>query len=254
MKNIHILPTDKPSRLVRIYSDVERNNFTIKLDTKVNDSFKEYVNIYITSDEEIKEGDWFLTDDKRVEKCTPDWRAREWHKKIILTTDFRLAPDVQKIDDEFLEWFVKNPSCEKIEVNSVIILKESRDEIDYHNYKIIIPQEEPKQDLEKEMFELEQQLDIPSSMRWHNSKPKQETLEEVAKQSAVEQFEAGNSAYILGFTEGAKSEAARDAYNASQERSYSEEEVQLIASKLLTDIKNGNAGNSVEWFKQFKKK
>jgi hypothetical protein len=39
-----------------------------------------------------------------------------------------------------------------------------------------------------------------------------------------------------------------------QERSYSEEEVQLILSKLLTDIKNGNAGNSVEWFEQFKKK
>jgi hypothetical protein len=35
---------------------------------------------------------------------------------------------------------------------------------------------------------------------------------------------------------------------------YSEEEVQLILSKLLTDIKNGNAGNSVEWFEQFKKK
>jgi hypothetical protein len=33
---------------------------------------------------------------------------------------------------------------------------------------------EPKQDLEKEMFELEQELDIPSHLRWHNSKPKQE--------------------------------------------------------------------------------
>jgi len=39
-----------------------------------------------------------------------------------------------------------------------------------------------------------------------------------------------------------------------QERMYSEEEVQLILSKLLTDIKNGNAGNSVKWFEQFKKK
>ena len=37
---------------------------------------------------------------------------------------------------------------------------------------------EPKQELEKEMFELEQELDIPSSLRWHNSKPKQETLED----------------------------------------------------------------------------
>jgi hypothetical protein len=35
-------------------------------------------------------------------------------------------------------------------------------------------QEGDKQDLEKEMFELEQELDTPSSMRWHNSKPKQE--------------------------------------------------------------------------------
>jgi hypothetical protein len=31
-----------------------------------------------------------------------------------------------------------------------------------------------------------------------------ETLEEAAEKSAIEQFEAGNSAYILGFKEGAK--------------------------------------------------
>lgn len=33
---------------------------------------------------------------------------------------------------------------------------------------------------------------------------KQETLEKVAETSAIEQFEAGNSAYILGFIEDAK--------------------------------------------------
>ena len=43
-------------------------------------------------------------------------------------------------------------------------------------------------------------------------------------------------------------------YNLHKGELYSEEEVQLILSKLLTDIKNGNAGNSVEWFEQFKKK
>ncbi len=72
MKNIHLLPTEKPSRLVKIYSDIERNNFTIKLDAEVNDSFKEYVNIYITSDEEIKEGDWCYQvelNDNKVDKC-----------------------------------------------------------------------------------------------------------------------------------------------------------------------------------------
>jgi hypothetical protein len=36
--------------------------------------------------------------------------------KIILTTDQDLIKDgVQAIDDEFLEWFVKNPSCEEVE-------------------------------------------------------------------------------------------------------------------------------------------
>ena len=65
---------------------------------------------FITNDEEIKRGDWFLTDDKRVEKDATDWRAREWHRKIILTTDQDLIKDgVQAIPDEFLEWFVKNP-------------------------------------------------------------------------------------------------------------------------------------------------
>jgi hypothetical protein len=39
------------------------------------------------------------------------------YKKIILTTDQDLIKDgVQAIDDEFLEWFVKNPSCEEVEI------------------------------------------------------------------------------------------------------------------------------------------
>jgi hypothetical protein len=101
------------------------------------------------------------------------------YKEILLSTDTELQKDgVQAIDDEFLEWFVKNVSCEWVEVGyGWIRLAET----DNKGYWVSIPdkqfemqQEEPKQDLEKEMFELEQELDIPSSMRWHNSKPKQE--------------------------------------------------------------------------------
>jgi hypothetical protein len=70
---------------------------------------------------------------------------------------------------------------------------------------------------------------------------KQETFEEVAEKSAIEQMEAGNSAYILGFTKGAKWQ---------RERSYSEEEVLQILSSYadwpINDVK--------EWFEQFKKK
>ena len=51
MKNIHVIPTDKPSRL--FYNVGGTLLFT---------NYKHYngVNIYITSDEEIKEGDWCL--------------------------------------------------------------------------------------------------------------------------------------------------------------------------------------------------
>ena len=77
-----------------------------------------------------------------------------------------------------------------------------------------------------------------------------ETLEEAAENNwdkINNQYKEGLNPYAhrVGFIEGA---------NWQQERMYSEEEVQLILSKLLTDIKNGNAGNSVEWFEQFKKK
>ena len=39
--------------------------------------------LLVVDDSEIKVGDWFLTDDKRIEQSAPDWNPREWHKKII---------------------------------------------------------------------------------------------------------------------------------------------------------------------------
>ncbi len=69
--------------------------------------------------------------------------------EIILTNDPKLIEDgVQAIDDEFLRWFIKNPTCEFVEVeNNWEFLGD-----DYRRggeqtlvYKIIIPQEEPKQ-------------------------------------------------------------------------------------------------------------
>ena len=157
MKNIHILPTNKPSRLVKIYNDVNRETFTLKLDVEVNDSFKEYVNIYITSDEEIKKGDWVLNP---IYKTVYKWIKnsdiyfdRIDAKKIILTTDQDLINDgVQDIDNEFLEWFVKNPSCESVEVENKKLFDGFLDP-EYGSskwrfeYKVIIPKEESKQEL-----------------------------------------------------------------------------------------------------------
>ena len=44
-------------------------------------------------------------------------RNGQYAYKVILTTNKLLIKDgVQAIDNEFLEWFVKNPSCESVEV------------------------------------------------------------------------------------------------------------------------------------------
>ena len=74
-----------------------------------------------------------------------------------------------------------------------------------------------------------------------------ETLEEAAERSAIEQFEAGNSAYILGFTEGAKWQ---------QERMYSEKEsIQKIIDYVDFQFNtNGELNSEIKkWFEQFSK-
>jgi hypothetical protein len=141
MKNVHVLPTDKPSRL---YSWEELRIGDSSTRPTHLGMFNQH--IYITSDEEIKEGYWCLGMDGIFQyKGKVNLPDVELPKKIILTTDQDLIQDgIQEVDDEFLEWFVKNPSCEFVEVKKV----EDR-YIDFHtpiSYKIIIPQEEPKQE------------------------------------------------------------------------------------------------------------
>jgi hypothetical protein len=123
MKNVHVLPTDKPSNLIE--SNLSLIRVTDEFNQKDLDFIQaKFMNLHITSDEEIKEGDWFLCLDNTkcndsIYKCNEVWLNMEekqpsYCKKIILTTDFSLAPDVQAIDDEFLEWFVKNPTYEEV--------------------------------------------------------------------------------------------------------------------------------------------
>ena len=145
MKNLHLLPTEKPSKLVKIYNDVNRETFTLKLNVEVNDSFKEYVNVYITSDEEIKDvrphkGKWHLEKENILNKFPDYLTDLSECKLVIMTTDQDLIKDgVQAIDDEFLEWFVKNPSCEEVKVVDVRSLGVYGS---YYPYKINISKEE----------------------------------------------------------------------------------------------------------------
>ena len=160
MKNVILLPTDKPSRLSKDEND--RIWLSINFEYGINDNNKQ--NIYITSDEEIKEGDCFL--EKAGRQFPIKWDGKEklnFHcKKIILTTDGDLIKEgVQSIDDEFLQWYIKNPSCEEVEVIPYLkdIINPLTNEkfpavqhrhfdetkmIFRYHYKIIIPKQESK--------------------------------------------------------------------------------------------------------------
>ena len=158
MKNIYLLPTKKPSKLVKIYNDVNRETFTLKLNVEVNDSFKEYVNVYVTSDEEIKDvrlhkWKWHLEKGNILNKFPNYLTDLSECKLVIMTTDQDLINDgVQEIDDDFLEWFVKNPNCEEIEVVDVRSLGVYGS---YYPYKINIPKEDPKQETLEEAVKRE---------------------------------------------------------------------------------------------------
>ena len=258
MKNIHILPT--PNRQISNIGIIDNKLFV----SKIKEFGQNPQNIYITSDEEFKECDFgYNTISKTIDKFTKSLlENKKFYKKIILTTDTQLIADgVQAIDDEFLEWFVKNPSCESVEVENKKLFDGFLDP-EYGSskwrfeYKIIIPKEEPKPIYQ-------QIIDIVGGENKFKEilkiESKQETLEEAKKKFAYAHKKEGDMAYEFGrdmysFEKGAKWQA---------ERSYSEEEVlellQNFNQNAMEYIKQDdrNIMTSVtlqKWFEQFKKK
>ena len=247
MKNIHVLPTDK-------FQNIKLSLFENKLYLGDIASTALPQHIYITSDEEIKEGDWYFTIlDNEIFKAGistirimndankySNTTYKNTHFKIILTTDQDLIKEgVQAIPDNFLEFFVKNPSCEYIEIENVydkFLNSDKRSVSDFSKkYEIIIPTEEPKQELERGINII------------HVGKPKQETLEEVAEKIA-DNFEEPNfkAGVIYGVIEGAKYQ---------QGKMYSEEEVITFLQKINNSPTTFEGEIDIrEWFKQFKKK
>ena len=259
MKNIHLVLTNKPSAL---YIDkgfwyFNKNFNKIPL-LRIN------LNIYITNDEVIKEGYVLHLPTNRILEVgvitesngSKSFREKEYYingievlicdcKKIILTTDQDLINDgIQAIDDEFLEWFVKNPSCEEVKVEDYGNLYNFR-------YLILIPKEEPKQATTGKQFY--ESADKVITIK------KQETLEEIAKSEAFEfkvdykPFETdldyreyAEYGFEKGFIAGVKLQA---------ERRYSEEEVLQLLTNRSFDLKiKKDTRTTKEWFEQFKKK
>ena len=259
MKNIHIIPTNKPSRLGYLTKKGKQVFNDLRLFDRVMPNILDSENqhLYITNDEEIIEGDLIIYkngDEYFFAEYRLGYYDRyELCKKIILTTDQDLIKDhVQAIDDEFLEWFVKNPSCDEVETYSLGIKNEETGESCHYEYEIIIPKVEPKQ-LNSENFGLpkigtKEFNNLASSL--FGGKPKQETLEEVAERYAS-QFYKGKIVYH-GFIEGAE---------WMQDRMYSEEDLISFAHFYFQEEFNSTMQNSnkstdeilQEWFNQFKK-
>jgi hypothetical protein len=191
-KNCWVIPTDKPSRLGYLTKKGKEVFKDLRLFDKPmrNILDSENQHIYITSDEEIKEGDYainsngylikinqfsedelsFIPLKKDVYCNTETWHKIKLYKKIILTTDQDLIADgVQSIDDEFLEWFFINPSCEEVKIEGHVYKGQN-----LTHYKIIIPKEEPKFTTGHQFLEKADKVIVIH-------RPKQETLEEASK-------------------------------------------------------------------------
>jgi hypothetical protein len=251
MNNIHVLPTDKPSSLF-----IDDNK--LKICVPLGGEHMMNQHIYITSSEEIKEGDWFVqVNTKKIIKHHPKngllLQPQSFDKKIILTTDqILINAGVQPIDDEFLEWFVKNPSCEDVEVEKQMLCdycgQEHCDNLRCRGYKdsvwyeIIIPQEEPKH--------------IPYTGKvWEP--PKQETVEEAADNYSENWEEITGLDYDeqipsfvnkLDFIEGAK-------WQAEQDNNKFSEKVETLWVRYRKTTNNEDAWSFKEWLvEQFKNK
>jgi hypothetical protein len=263
MKNIHVLPTDKPSRL---HFDGELFLSPNYQDSKTINSIVEGRNIYITSNEEIKDGDWVLnieentifkpSNDEINDIKNSEAKYYEYCKKIILTTDHDLIKDgVQAIDDNFLEWFVKNPSCEFVDVKKGFADGTAWG-YNFLDYKIIIPKEEAKFISGQPFLEKADEVIVIH-------RPKQETLEKAAHKILINYGikSIGQSIGVLEvkklMVNFAKWQQEQDKNNYSEEdmkKSFEAGKKGYMRGSYLTQEYYFTWNNFKLWFEQFKKK
>jgi hypothetical protein len=234
MKNIHLLPTTKEQ-----HSIIRKNTGLLLVQTPRKEFSGTKLNIYITSNEEIKDGEYGLSRLGEIIKFHSAYDYR-YYAKIILTTDQDLIADgVQAIDDTFLEWFVKNPSCEFVELGLEHYFDKNIDKSPFFplRYKIIIPQE--KNTIITDWLDEHGDPEIDKKVE------KQLELEEAAEkyQKTVENKTEYGDMADLDFIAGAKWQA---------ERMYSEEDAIQLLIKFNQEIQE--VEDVRKWFEQFKKK
>lgn len=254
MKNLYLLPSNKPSRILRsnIYGDI--TFLDPSKEFKFDQENWTFLDLYIISNEEIKDtrlfkDKWQLEKGQMLNKFPTYLTDLSECKLVIMTTDSDLIKDgVQEIDDEFLKWYIKNLSCETIEVTFETLWLNKRfggtwqpftDENANQrkkNYKIIFPKE-GIDFIERDSSDLQKQEISGKEIKQFD---KQETLEE----AAMEASELGE--YDRSFE--------------STRKSYFIEGVKWNQRQIIKLLKDNDYGNEPvfelieEWFKQIEKK
>jgi hypothetical protein len=219
-------------------------------------------NIYITNDEVIKAGDYFWKPDCNM-IFKAEYTPHKGCQKIILTTDQELIKDgVQAIDDEFLQWFVKNPSCESVEVD-----KNWNYPLDKSwEYKLrIIPKDEAKERA-KNYMSLKGALETKQIKCYcgHTTMCDCSPLDEAKQETTIEEAKLRqlfkNRSNCYADADDVVQTMDEDCFISTinewqQGRIYSEEEVKkLIVDFLFTRGIGKEVENVNEWFNQVKKK
>jgi hypothetical protein len=159
MKNVHLLPAKLP---IGTFINLDNGKYSIT-NNIVTGGYSINYCLCITNEEQIKNGDWYIAENGKILKCRKvvsgliysysdivdesyeDLAINSSNcKKIILTTDSNLQRNgVQHIDLNFLTWFLRNPTCKEVEIETIVkkyVLDENDDtEICFNRYVIIIP-------------------------------------------------------------------------------------------------------------------
>lgn len=259
MKNIHLILTSQFSNLAYYQESTSYNKPILQLVNMTSSDYT-YQHLYITNDEDPKNGEWVYhpevsqeytkvnlskEGDERYTKgqhiaqgvykhkpTTNEWYKKE--RKIILTTDPNLIVDgIQAIDDKFLEWFCNNSSCEEVETYSLGIQNAETGESGHYKYEIIIPKEEFKQ-------ECEYCRQAINKYGCACAKPlkdfKQETLEDFIK-SYVDKLDRSEDGLV--------EQCLKDDANWQAKKSYSEEDLIQLLSFVSKEY---NISNGIGYF------
>lgn len=133
MKNIFILPAKSFKSKLAIYFNKEYTELHevgelafCKDDIGWSDFWRPQ-ELYITSEEALKPGDWYINTSLDLSQQAPEIHAKKsdfvahkkdplfkYCKKIFLTTDPVLG--IKEVPDTFLEYLVKHPLCDEIKI------------------------------------------------------------------------------------------------------------------------------------------